>query len=374
MKILHISNDFSLTRVHRNLYMALDKKQVEQFVFNPVRSATPVGNNHFEFKTTESAIHYSKQLKNYHRFLFRNKISFLYKDLKTNFDLNKITIVHATTLFSDGAIALKLNKKHKIPYIVAVRATDIDVFLKYRPDLRFLCHSILKNASKIIFIGESLKNRFLTHPMIKNYQSLIEKKSEVIHNGINDFWLNDIFTKKQDTPNKILYVGRFVSRKNTVALAKSIIELNNQDYNLELNLVGSGGTDEIHLKELSNQHPKIIKFLGQIGDKQVLKDIYRENHIFAMPSKGETFGLVYLEALSQGLPLLYSKNEGVDGVFDFEIGEKCSSYDIYEIGTRLKDLIENYNNYNLNKIDFSNFRWTNIADRYLNLYKNICGI
>ena len=34
-----------------------------------------------------------------------------------------------------------------------------------------------------------------------------------------------------------------------------------------------------------------------------------------MPSRYETFGLVYGEAMSQGLPIIYSKGQGVDGYF-----------------------------------------------------------
>ena len=40
MKILHICNDFSFTKVHRNLYEQLDSLGLEQIVFNPVKNNT----------------------------------------------------------------------------------------------------------------------------------------------------------------------------------------------------------------------------------------------------------------------------------------------------------------------------------------------
>tara|TARA_R110002167_G_scaffold107717_1_gene275334 strand:- start:248 stop:1372 length:1125 start_codon:yes stop_codon:yes gene_type:complete len=372
MQILHISNDFSLTKVHSNLYKALDKQNIDQIVFNPVRDATPVGNNTVSFESTKSAIIYSKKLKKYHRFLFRQKINFLYQDLHSKIDLNKIDICHATTLFSDGALAYKIKKKHGIPYICAVRATDIDVFLKYRPDLLFIALKILRSAEKIIFIGDSLKKRFFEHTLIKKYKLKLKSNSKVIYNGVDDFWLNNICPKKNIKPHRILYVGRFISRKSIPNLIEAILYLKNKDYNLELNLVGSGGTDEPIIKDFVRKNKGIINLLGQIKDKETLKQIYRENHIFAMPSKGETFGLVYIESLSQGLPVLYLRDEGIDGVFKYKIGEKCNVHSIKEITDSLVNLIDNYSKYDIDKIDFEQFRWRNIAARYLTIYKSIC--
>ena len=91
-----------------------------------------------------------------------------------------------------------------------------------------------------------------------------------------------------------------------------------------------------------------------------------------MPSKGETFGLVYIESLSQGLPVLYLRDEGIDGVFKYKIGEKCNVHSIKEITDSLVNLIDNYSKYDIDKIDFEQFRWRNIAARYLTIYKSIC--
>lgn len=58
-------------------------------------------------------------------------------------------------------------------------------------------------------------------------------------------------------------------------------------------------------------------FCADLWKKQ-LREAFSISDIFVMPSKPETFGLVYVEALSQGLPILYAKGEGFDGYFDEE--------------------------------------------------------
>ncbi len=286
MKILHIANDFSLTKVHSNLYRTLDQMSVKQVVFNPVREETPVGANHIDFLVADSQIVYSKKLRKYHRLLFRRKIAFLYRDLKSKVDLGSIRLMHATTLFSDGALALKIKKTYGIPYIVAVRATDIDVFLKYRPDLAPLVRKILREASRIIFISKSLHHNFLNHKHIQAYSDELKEKCIVVYNGIDDFWLDNTRPRQQLRPSKILFVGRMIGRKHLENLALAVIALNERGVACSIDYVGSGGAEKDKIEALSLKHPESIRLLGAIHDKSRLQEVYRDNHIFAMPSKG----------------------------------------------------------------------------------------
>ena len=131
MKCLHICNDFLGSKVHENLYKSLDNQGVEQTIFYPLRKNKTTALKNYKKKFNFEFI-VSPPLKIYHRALFEAKIRFLHASLISNMDVNTFDIVHATTLFSDGAIALKLKKEYGLPYIVAIRATDIDGFLKYR--------------------------------------------------------------------------------------------------------------------------------------------------------------------------------------------------------------------------------------------------
>jgi len=354
------------------LYSHLDDLGLEQIIFNPVRQNTPVGNNNIVFKSSNSKIIYSKTLKKSHRFFFRNKINFLFNDLESKYNLSSIDVVHATTLFSDGAVALKIFKKYKTPYIVAVRGTDVSLFLKYRPDLIFLLKEILSNARNVIFLGAALKKQFFNKSFVKFIRPKLLNKLKVICNGIDDHWLTDLAPIKKLKPYKILYIGRFDGNKNTFALIEAILKLKKEYPRLELDLVGKGGGDEDRVVHLSNLHKDFIKYHGAIYDKKELQKVYLSNHIFAMPSHSETFGLVYLEALSQGLPILGSSNQGVDGTFEVRAGKFVNPKSVDSISDGLKCIINEYNTYELEKIDFSVFRWGNIASKYLHIYKSIC--
>ncbi len=113
-----------------------------------------------------------------------------------------------------------------------------------------------------------------------------------------------------------------------------------------------------------------VNFLGSVYEKEELLKIYRANHIFAMVSKRETFGLVYLEALTQGLPLLYTKSRGIDGIFKERIGEAVDPYSVNSIKNGLQKMIANYEEYDT-YVNFSDFDWEGIAQKYYEMYDTI---
>ena len=88
-----------------------------------------------------------------------------------------------------------------------------------------------------------------------------------------------------------------------------------------------------------------------------------------MPSKFELFGLVYIEALSQGKPVLYSKGEGIDGFLtNYRAGKAVDPDNADAIANGIKEIVKNYKDYT----DFDEivlpFNWDTIASVYRKLY------
>lgn len=372
MKVLHICNDYSYSKVYMNLYSSLDRLNVEQVIYHPLRSDLNINKNKFEFLVESSKLVYSKlRIKSFHRIFFRLKAKQIYKDLINQIDVTKFDVSYPTTLFSDGAIALRLFEKFKLPYIVAVRNTDVNLFLKFRPDLIPLAHRILQNAKKIIFISEGLKGKFYSHPKIKNLNSNYLEKTEVISNGIDDVWHDQRVKKLEFKPKSLnfLFVGRFDRNKNIVNVIKALDYLKTKYPTINLNLIGGGGDRNNEVMNLVSKHANWIKYHGYIKDKSSLLNNYRLNDFFIMPSFYETFGLVYLEALSQGLPVLFTKNQGIDGLFTDNVGIGVFP-DYYSIINGIIQLIDKPR-FNFEEIHFEKYRWQNIADRYISIFKNL---
>lgn len=370
MRLLHICNDFCYSKVHTNLFLRLDKLGVHQTIYTYFRYPKFYDVNKFIGQNT--IIIYSKQLiKYYHRLFYQYKILIFYKDLLDNINPLEYDCINATTLFSDGALAYKLNQKYHIPYIVAVRSTDIHLFLKYMPHTWNMGRNILKNASKIIFISKASMLEFSQSFVIRDLLPTISSKFLVQPNGIDDFWIDNVCHTRR-VNNDILYVGQFVKRKNVLRLISAVLKVRKEIPDLRLNLVGGEGAQEKRVLEQVQLYPDVLHYYGMIFDKQELLKQYRANSIFAMPSLHETFGLAYLEALSQDLVVLYTRGEGFDGLIDHKVGEAVNPKSVSDIANALKRILKARERYiNNDTIDFSMYRWHVIAEKYLQLYQDI---
>lgn len=371
MHILHISNDFGNTKVHANLLKQLDVLGIEQTIFNPIPISrrNSIGRNEFEAERTKFV--YADVVKPFHHYSYHLKEMAIFKSLKRTVDLRDVSLCHASTLVSDGGIANKIYKKYHIPYIVAVRVTDYSSFLLKAPQVWLDIKAILLNASRIVFVSPALKTKFCEHFFIKRFVSRIEDKIMISRNGVDNYWTDNVNRISVPINHDILYVGSMIRRKHPLTLIEAVLELREKYPDIKLNLIGSSGGDEDAVKEYANNNPDVIIYHGQINSKQELMDNYRKNSIFALPSISETFGLVYLEALSQNLPVIYTKGEGIDGFLSDCNGVGISTPSVENIKNAIKKIFNNRRFYTNSDIDFEFFRWSKIASDYVTIYNQI---
>lgn len=370
MRILHICNDFGGSKVHANLYKRLDVLDIEQTIYTYYRGENNNGNNKFDAKHT--TFFYKGILRIWHRAFYHLKIRKVYSELIKEVKPLEYDIVHATTLFSDGAIAYQLYKRFGIPYIVTVRNTDVNAFLAVAPHTWSMGIKILKNAQRIVFISKALQDKFCRQIVIRRILSVIKDNFLLQPNGIDDYWLNNVYRLGRNTSHEIIYVGRFDRNKNVIRLIKAVLDLRYIFPDLRLHLVGGEGSKEGDVLKLVGVHSNCLIYHGRINNKEKLKDLYRKCSIFAMPSIHETFGLVYIEALTQNLAILYTKGQGVDGMFVPQVGRTVMARSTKSIEDGLRDLLEQPSICHSNVIiDFEQFRWETIANRYRRIYEEV---
>lgn len=96
--------------------------------------------------------------------------------------------------------------------------------------------------------------------------------------------------------------------------------------------IAGGGNDLPRLRQLAAAQGDLgaVELLGRIDDRQ-LRDEYARCDFFALPSRKEGFGLVYLEAMSYGKPCLAARAGGAPEVVDETVGELVSYGHLDEI-------------------------------------------
>lgn len=116
--------------------------------------------------------------------------------------------------------------------------------------------------------------------------------------------------KKDGQVFQYLFVGSLHDKKNPLMLLNSFIELYKKDKNIRLVLAGEGELTG-KLKSIVKSHglDEVVSFPGFINSDQVSK-LMSESHAFILPSKFETFGIVVIEALASGLPVIVTRSGG----------------------------------------------------------------
>ena len=378
--LVHISNNYPYSTVHSCLANSLVEKGVEhQFVYSPLQrktEANPAVQSHSSIKVASPRI-----FNKFIRYLPLTKVLFSFLCFLWSLQKHNIkpTFIIAHNLWSDGMVAWLYHKLTGVRYTVAVRDSDINFFLpKLRP-YHWLIRRVSRDAKRIIFINNAYVDR-----LKENYSHIPVEKAQVIYNGIIEDWLhlevspendsseNDSSEKvssEKNRPNNVCFVGAFIKRKNLKNTIQALSELKKTVPDLTFTAIG--GTEQEFLKCTGlTAKPNWITIVPRTGDRELIARHLRRARVFLMPSFTETFGLVYIEALSQGCSLIHSKNEGIDGVFEERFVQRVDPHDVDDIRQKVALLISNYPsgvpNAEIDRL-IGNFSWEYIAEQYLEI-------
>ncbi len=366
--ILQLCPGYFQTSLYENLFTVLNQKGLEQIVYVPDKK------NAKTYSSLNVMIEVSsKSYTILQRLFFFGKQKDIFQDITQKEYFSTIKVIHAHTLFSSGYAAYKIFQKYGIPYIVAIRNTDVNLFLKYMIHLRKIGVKILNNAEKVVFISPSYKAKVLKKYIPNSLVNSIKKKSIVIPNGINPLFLDNINTNKVLNGNinniKLIYIGEITINKNIETTIKACSELISQGYSVNLDVIGENKNKRI-VKKIKKYN--FIKYYPKCNQREVLGYL-RKSDVFVMPSIYETFGLVYAEALSQGLPIIYTKGQGFDGFFEQgEVGYAVNKYDYKSIANYILAIYRDYEKISKTCVNaVKQFDWFEISNLYIQIYKEV---
>lgn len=384
MHILHISNSYGGTAVYKNLYTQLDLLGIRQTVFVPLNANNRerVGNQMIDFQTEGSRIIYSTTLKLYHRFLYKSKINLVKKEILKCLKIEDIDLIHASTQCMDGAVAYELQKQYNIPYIVAVRNTDVHTYYDKLIWRKPYFTKILLNAKQVVFISPKYKENFLNKQVPTCKREVVSKKMVVIPNGVNNTFLSNrsTFERKLGDELRLIFVAAFYDGKGLIETIKAVDNLRAKGMNVSLNAIGKGlpnrPQDAVYIKKVEElaTGKDYIKLQPFKQSMEIIEEM-RLADAFIMVSKPETFGLVYVEALSQKLPIIYAHDEGFDEFYqDGFVGYPAYAGNVDSIQRAIEDVLHNYDVIakNIESLDLEkDFDWKNIGAKYLKMYNQI---
>lgn len=203
----------------------------------------------------------------------------------------------------------------------------------------------MKRVNHVISISRYTKQRFLSWSLMD------EAKVDVVPNAIhlNRYVMKDkpsYLIQRYSLENKrvLLTLGRLSAQERykghdrIISLMPKLIER----YPDLIYVIAGEGDDCARLETLCEELKveEFVKFVGRVAEDEIL-DHYNVADAFAMPSTGEGFGFVFLEAAACGLPVLGGGVDGsADALLDGELGIMVNPENIIELFEGLIRLLE----------------------------------
>jgi glycosyltransferase involved in cell wall biosynthesis len=282
-KILHIITTLNRGGAEIQL-LALVGEQIR--LGNEVSIVSLKGENELEELFLQSGAFVHSEVNGCNILIVRSK-------LKKLIAKNYFDIVHAHLPRAEILAALSVGLT---PLVVTRHNSEAFFPRPLRLLSRMLSLLVEKRASSIIFISESAKRFALNLGEVVN-----ESIHHVIHYGTSA-------TKVQSReylpskPLKILTVGRLVQQKDHLTQIKALNMLPRGLY--ELSIYGEGILRQSLHKRINEFG--LEKWIFLKGNTSEIREIYQEHDVFVLSSVYEGFGLVLLEAIEAGIPIIAS--------------------------------------------------------------------
>ena len=229
-------------------------------------------------------------------------IGFALKKRHNLLESNQYDLEHFFFSLPTGMLTLVPLPRRPPPYIVSLRGSDVPGYDPFNPKLEKM-HRILlpltkriwSKSSAVIALSQGLKDIAL--------KSAPNQEIDVISNGIEiNHFSPGSTAKKQNSSLKLITVSRLLERKGIHHLLEAIAKPD--PLPVTLTIIGTGSY-EGELRRICTELGlnDRVNFLGFVR-REELPEHYRQHDLFTLPSQTESFGLVFAEAMSCGLPIL----------------------------------------------------------------------
>lgn len=338
--IVHISADFpddivsKKTRAVRNLVTA--SREFRHLVFSLNRSANPSNERIIRKGDVTSMVYWGLPSGLFLQAFMERAANRIIQILEA--ERVFVSAVHAHKLTFEGLVGTHIANRFGVPLIVTLRGSTDCRVLKAKPHRRGDYRDIVESSACLFYAAPWTKRRATELLSLD-----LERHAVLLPNIVR------VEGARRPSP---ITSRRFVSvfnlmgfkGKNFARLANAVSSLAANGYPVYLDVLGTGTeTEQRAVRQIVERtgYPGHFRLLGGLSHAQVL-DLLPDYIAMVLPSYPETFGLVYIEALACGVPVLHAIDAGIDGFFlDGTVGRRVKHRCTGSIADALIDLFEN---------------------------------
>jgi L-malate glycosyltransferase len=279
-------------------------------------------------------------------------------------------IIHAHSVFHAGIAAYYISKANKIPLVITEHLTAYLMgYITNKVDIE-IAREIFRYADSAIIVSHNFRKD------LEKQLDLEPHTFTVVHNLVNDLFLQS-FSAKGYTPGETFrfFTNSFLLPRKNITLIIDAIKIL-KDKNLKVHLtIGGDGPQEDTLKEYVNtlSLEKEVTFTGKLYRDEVKNEL--DNcHAFVLSSQYETFGVVLIESLACGRPVICTQSGGPLDFIRPEHGIIVDEHKPEPFAAAMEKVIIGYDSYDqksLSEYCRQNFNEHKIASEMMNLYHKV---
>ncbi len=246
---------------------------------------------------------------------------------KYNLDIIHVHYAIPHAYAAVNAQQILLDQNIKIPIITTLHGTDITLVGK-SPDVISAVNYAINKSSMVTTVSESLKLDTLKYFDIKQDIKVIPNFIDIKKSS---------FVSKKNHQKKIIHISNFRPVKRVLDVIR-VFDHISKKIPAELVLIGDG-PDFQKAKILANKKGLKTK-IDFVGKSRKINEALIHADLFILPSESESFGLVALEAMSFGVPVIATSSGGIESlVINNKNGYTCKVGDISDMSSKAIGLL-----------------------------------
>lgn len=281
-------------------------------------------------------------------------------------------LIHAHWTLS-GSAALLASPLHRKPVLVTVQGSDVFQVAKSGLGAWFT-RSVLNQSTQVTALSHALKEAAIT-------AGARAERIAIVPNGVDIARFTppqeDRRGQRSGAPRIILFTGFLIKRKGVRYLLDALALLPNHLPPYRVVIVGEGPEESALLAQVAALGlDERVEFAG-FESQAAVSEWMRQAHIFVLPSLEEGQGVVLLEALASGTPVVASDVDGIRDVVTPEVGLRVPAADPPALAHALEQILS------MEQAEWQQmsglarrravevYDWNKIAGEYLEIYRRM---
>ncbi len=229
---------------------------------------------------------------------------------------------------------VQVNKQYQLPLVGVEHWSEMGKEI-VQPFVVELARNTYPYVNQLVTVSDSLRN---------NIKKWVGNDALVVHNMIG----KEFTYQPNNTPHPLTFVttGSLIHRKGFDLLIEALHRVNSQlPEGWQCNIIG-GGEKKVELQQQIDQTQlqKHIHLVGQ-KNKQEIVQLLQQSDVFVLPSRSETFGVVYIEANACGLPIIATDCGGPKDIVTPQNGLLIPVEDMESLANAILHMATHLSNY-----------------------------